>query len=95
MFVSRFELMMEVGLGNSSGAGVDPSVMLQSSINTKTWSDERTAGAGKQGAYGVHVVWTRLPSSTQCWVPSITVSDPIPWRLVGAEVEGRGFWRSG
>jgi len=26
------------------------------------------------------------------WVPEVTVTDPIPWRMVGAEVDGRGFW---
>ena len=66
--------------------------MLRSSTNAKTWSDTRTASAGKQGAYGTQVVWTRLPSSTQMWVPEVTVTDPIPWRMVGAEVDGRGFW---
>ena len=92
MFVSRFQLMMEVGLGTSTGSGVNPLVMLRSSPNAKTWSDIRTASAGKEGEYGTEVVWTRLPSSTHLWVPEITVTDPIPWRLVGAEVDGRGLW---
>jgi len=92
MFVSRFQLMMEVGLGTSTGSGVNPLVMLRSSTNAKTWSDIRTASAGKEGEYGTEVVWTRLPSSTHLWVPEITVTDPIPWRLVGAEVDGRGLW---
>ena len=91
MFVSRFQLMREVWLGTATGAGGDPQVMLRSSTNAKTWSDVRTAAAGKQGAYGTEVVWTRLPSSTHLWVPEITVTDPIPWRLVGAEVDGRGL----
>jgi hypothetical protein len=92
LFVSRFQLMLEVGLGTSTGDGVDPQVMLRSSVNGQTWSDSRTAAAGKQGTYGTQVVWTRLPSSTQLWVPEITVTDPIPWRLMGAEVDGRGLW---
>ena len=92
MFVSRFQLMMEVGLGTSTGSGVNPLVMLRASTNAKTWSDIRTASAGKEGEYGTEVVWTRLPSSTHLWVPEITVTDPIPWRLVGAEVDGRGLW---
>mgnify|MGYP003656090157 FL=1 len=92
LFVSRLQLMMEVGLGTSTGAGVDPQVMLRSSTDGQTWSDERLAAAGAQGAYLTQVVWTRLPSSTQLWVPEITVTDPIPWRLMGAEVDGRGLW---
>jgi len=25
-------------------------------------------------------------------VPEVTVTDPIPWRVMGAEVDGRGLW---
>jgi hypothetical protein len=92
MFVSRMELILESGLGLSSGQGSDPQVMLRSSVNAKTWSDERLAAAGAVGAYDAQVVWTRLPSSLKMWVPEITVTDPIPWRIMGAEIDGRGFF---
>ena len=92
MFVSRMELVLESGLGTSSGQGSDPQVMLRSSINAKTWSNERLAAAGAAGAYNAQVVWTRLPSSVKMWVPEITVTDPIPWRIMGAEIDGRGFF---
>jgi hypothetical protein len=65
MFVSRMELVMETGLGTSTGQGSDPQVMLRSSTNAKTW------------------------------VPEITVTDPIPWRIMGAEIDGRGFFGQG
>jgi hypothetical protein len=29
------------------------------------------------------------------WVPEITVTDPIPWRIMGAEIDGRGFFGQG
>ena len=92
MFVSRMELILESGLGTASGQGSDPQVMLRSSVNAKTWSDERLAAAGAMGAYAAQVVWTRLPSSLKLWVPEITVTDPIPWRIMGAEIDGRGFF---
>ena len=92
MFVSRMELILESGLGTASGQGSDPQVMLRSSVNAKTWSDERLASAGAMGEYAAQVVWTRLPSSLKMWVPEITVTDPIPWRIMGAEIDGRGFF---
>ena len=55
----------------------------------------KLASAGKIGEYNAQVVWTRLPSSTKMWVPEITVTDPIPWRIMGAEIDGRGFFGQG
>ena len=95
LFVSRMELILESGLGTSSGQGQNPQVMLRSSIDAKTWSNERLASAGAMGAYNAQVVWTRLPSSLKMWVPEITVTDPIPWRIMGAEIDGRGFFGQG
>lgn len=100
LFVSRFDLRVEPGLGvtNTSGLafpnatqGSNPSVMLRTSKNAKTWSNERSAQAGAIGKVDTNVFWTRLGSSTKLWVPEVTVSDPIPWRIVGADVAGRGF----
>lgn len=91
MFVSRFQLLMEPGLGTVSGQGSDPQVLLRTSTNLKTWSSSQSVTAGVLGAYSTNVYWTRLASSTQMWVPEIVVTDPIPWRIVGALVDGRNF----
>jgi hypothetical protein len=91
MFVSRFELLMEPGLGTVSGQGVDPQVLLRTSVDVKNWSNSQSASAGKTGEYGNDIYWTRLASSTKMWVPEIVVTDPIPWRIVGAIVTGRNF----
>ena len=85
-------LWLRKALGTATGQGVNPQVMLRSSTNAKTWSNERLATAGAMGAYDAQVVWTRLPSSLKLWVPEITVTDPIPWRIMGAEIDGRGFF---
>ena len=95
MFVSRFQLLMEPGLGTGSGQGADPQVALRTSTNLKTWSNSQTASAGAQGAYNTPVYWTRLASAQQMWVPEIVVTDPILWRIVGASVEGRNFQGQG
>lgn len=91
MFINRFQVRAEPGLGTSTGQGVSPSMMLRTSRNAKTWSNERAAAAGAIGGYGQRVFWTRCGSSPDLWVPEITVTDPIPWRIVGADIEGQGF----
>lgn len=89
--VNRFTLIAEPGLGTTAGQGSAPTVMLRTSYNAKTWTNERTASAGAIGRYGTRVFWTRCGSSPDLWVPEISVSDPIPWRILGAEIEGKGF----
>ena len=84
--VDRFELFLEPGLAPAAGLGSDPVVMLRVSKNAKTWSSERTVKAGKQGQFDWSVVWNRLGSSDRLWVPEVSMTDPIPWRLLGADV---------
>jgi len=55
MFVSRFQLLMEPGLGTVSGQGVDPQVLLRTSVDLKNWSNSQSTSAGVQGDYGVKV----------------------------------------
>jgi hypothetical protein len=94
LFVDRFELGIDPGLGTATGQGSDPEVMLRISHDFgKTWGTERRAKAGKQGEYDTRVVWTRCGSSPRAWVPEISISDPIVARLTGAAVDGRGIAR--
>ena len=95
LFVSRFQLLVEPGLGTTTGQGVDPQVMLRISTDLKNWSDTSNASAGPQGDYRTPVYWTRLASSQRMWVPEITVTDPIQWRIIGASIEGRNFQGQG
>jgi hypothetical protein len=89
--VNRLQVMAEAGLGLTTGQGSDPKVMLRTSRDTKTWGSEMQASAGKLGDYRRRIVWNRLDSSDSLWVPEISVTDPIPWRLTGAEIDGSGF----
>ena len=91
MFISRFELLLEPGLGTGSGQGVNPQIMLRTSTDLRNWSNTLTTSAGAQGQFQAQTYWTRLASSQRMWVPEITVTDPIAWRIVGAIVEGRNF----
>lgn len=89
LFISRFEPIFEPGLGTNSGQGLTPTAMLRTTKDGKTWSNERTASAGAMGNYSQRTYWLRNGSSTFVWAPELSVSDPIPWRLLGAEIEGR------
>lgn len=91
LFVTRFQLIVDPGLGLASGQGSNPTVMLRTSYNAKTWTNERTCSSGAMGQYGKRVFWTRCGSSADLWVPEISFSDPTPFRILGAEVWGRGF----
>lgn len=95
LFISRFQLLLEPGLGTATGQGVDPQVTLRTSTDLKTWSNGQAATAGAQGAYATEVYWTRLASAPRVWVPEVVVTDPILWRLVGAQIEGRQFQGQG
>jgi hypothetical protein len=91
-FVDRFELGVEPGLGLASGQGSDPTVMIRWSKNYgKTWGSQLTRSAGAMGNYGARVFWWRCGSSEKSMVPEITVSDPVPWRIVDASFMGRGY----
>lgn len=85
--VPCFELLLETGVALASGQGSDPQVSLRISRDGgKTWGPERTRSAGARGQYDVRLRWWRNGSARR-WQPEIIVSDPIPFRLLGAIVE--------
>lgn len=86
LYVSSFQLDLETGRGLSVGQGVDPQVMLQwSDDGGHTWSEEHWYSAGLQGAYRWRALWRRLGKSRdRVW--RVTMSDPVPWRLLDAYV---------
>ena len=88
MYLDRLELYVETGLGVVTGQGSDPQVMLRTSKNSKTWSSERWASAGKIGEFDRRVVWHQLGSGRDL-VASFAMSDPVPWRIVDAYMDVR------
>ena len=88
----RFELDLEVGLGNAVAPGDDPQVTLNfSNDGGKTWATagDRSAGSGALGEYQKRVFWTRLGSARNR-VFEVVCSDPINnWRLTDAYLEVR------
>lgn len=82
--VHRLELLLESGLGLGAGVGSNPLVMMRASADGgQTWGQERRASAGMQGHYRQRVFWTRCGAERNR-VFEISVSDPIPWRIVDA-----------
>lgn len=91
MLVSRFSVILENGLGALAGQGSDPRLMARFSRDAKRWSAERQAGVGKIGEYAHRCYFTRLGASEPLWVPEVSFTEPSPFRLLGAELEGSGF----
>lgn len=87
MFYSKLQIDMDVGEGLLSGQGSDPQIMLRiSNDGGRTWGQERWVGAGKRGEYGHRAIWFRLGSGRDR-VFEVSVSDPIPWRMIGAYID--------
>lgn len=87
VFLHSVELDLEVGLGLATGQGSDPTLMLQVSHDAgKTWGPERWISAGAMGKYKTRTRWGKLGSGRD-QVVRVIVSDPVPWRIVGAETD--------
>jgi len=85
--VNRLQILMDVGMGLSTGQGSDPQVMLQTSRDGgKTFSNEHWRTAGAQGTFSTQVFWQAL-GQFRHFVPRIVMSDPVPWRLVEAYID--------
>jgi hypothetical protein len=90
--VSRFDIVLDSGLGIPSGQGSDPDIRLRVSLDGgMTWGSQRRTSAGRMGQYGIRPYWVGLGSSETTWQPEVTVSDPVPYRLSQAFIEGQGI----
>jgi hypothetical protein len=90
MTFDRLQMDMDRGVGLAEGQGEDPTMMLTYSNNGgETWGSELWRSAGKQGDFRIQVAWSRLGTAKNR-VFRLVVSDPVPWRLVGAWLEMEG-----
>lgn len=75
--IDQLYVDMQVGVGTTSGQGVDPQVMLSVSKNNgATYGTERWVTLGALGAYLQRVVWRRLGLARD-WLFKIRVTDPV------------------
>jgi hypothetical protein len=88
MFLSRFQLDVQPGIGRT-GQGANPQVMFQVSRDFgKTWGTEMWRSAGASGAYNTRVLWNRLGRFRgNRGVARIVMTDPGAWRLIGAHFD--------
>lgn len=88
--INEFQIDVETGLGpqppllDGFGNPRDPLMMVSYSENYgKTWTPERMIPCGQAGNFRTVAIDRRL-GSWRSWTPKVTVSDPIPWRIVDA-----------
>mgnify|MGYP003649920256 FL=1 len=85
----EFQVELQTGLGLSAGQGSDPQAMLRwSDDGGETWGNEHWVSAGARGNYGTRAIWRRLGRGYDR-VFELAVSDPVPWRLMGAYIGAR------
>lgn len=88
--INSFNLDVEKGIGLATGQGSDPQIMLKISRDGgHTWGNELWRSAGKIGEYGKRIKWNRLGYSRD-WVGELTMSDPVPWVIMGATLDISG-----
>jgi hypothetical protein len=82
------QVFMDVGVGLQSGQGSDPQAMLRLSRDGgRTWGIERWRTIGAVGNYQTRVLWPQLGGYREgMGVVELVVSDPVPVRILGAEV---------
>ena len=88
IFVSRFTLDMETGVGlDGTQQGTDPQVMLQvSKDGGHTYGAERWNSAGKMGAYRHRAKWDRVGQGRDL-VFRVRGTDPVKIMILGASLE--------
>lgn len=84
----RLQIVMESGVGLTTGQGDDPQAMLRMSKDGgHTWTAERWQSFGKKGAYKDRVLWRRLGFARDV-IFEVSISDPIKVAIISATLEG-------
>ena len=89
-FHKRLEIVLETGVGNTTGAGSDPSIMLDySDDGGKSWTSMPDRKIGKRGESLTRAVWHNLGSARQR-VYRAAVSEPVPITVTDTVLEADG-----
>ncbi len=87
--IRRLRVEMEGGVGNLSGLGSNPTVMLQiSRDNGHTWGSEIWTTIGGIGSYTSRAEWRRLGQARD-WIFKIRVTDPVKVVIIRAVAEAQ------
>lgn len=80
--VDAIETRCETGRATQSGAGSDPAISLQYSVDGgHTWSFSLPASLGEVGEYALPIRWNRLGYGRE-WIFRFTVVEPIAFSLI-------------
>ena len=84
IFVKRFEIDVESGIGLSTGQGSDPQWMLDwSKDGGRTWSPQQVwRSMGRLGEYQRRLRWLRMGQSRQ-WIFRLRSTDPVRRVIIG------------
>lgn len=85
VYITKFELDVEAGVGLTSGQGSDPQIMLRRSFDGgRTWSLQQPwRSMGKSGEYTKRLRWLRQGHGWQANF-MLEVSDPVPRTIIAA-----------
>jgi hypothetical protein len=88
VFIPRFEMDIEGGVGLSTGQGSLPQAMLRySKDGGRSWSDRQLwQSMGGIGDYATRMRWLRLGQARE-WVFEITISDPVKRTIISAHAD--------
>jgi hypothetical protein len=91
IFHDRLDIVVETGVGLTTGQGSIPEIMLDySDDGGKTWLFMPNREIGRIGDYLHQVSWTRLGSSRKPRVFRGAVSDPVRVNITDTQWTGRG-----
>lgn len=89
-FHDRLEVVLETGLGATTGQGSDPKIMCEFSDDGGiTWRSLPDMPLGAKGNREVRAVWHGMGSSRER-VYRMAISDPIPVTVKDTQLEARG-----
>lgn len=87
--MSRFELIMEMGVGLVSGQGVDPLIMIEASYDGgKSWSTGTWMRIGRLGETNIRAEWFSMRSFYDMMI-RITTSDPVDYSIYSGAIDLR------
>ncbi len=87
--MSRFELIMEKGVGLITGQGEDPLIMIEYSTDGgKSWSEGTWMRAGRLGETDIRAEWFSMITFYDLMV-RITTSDPVDYNIYSGAIDVR------
>lgn len=86
-FLDNLEIVMEKGVGLTSGFGSDPKIRMKfSNTGTKEWTSEFSRSFGKIGEWDRRTVWRRQGRASTNRTLSFIMTDPVRCNILGCNL---------